>query len=398
MRRFAGIALTAALLSVGVGLVIDMTGQNPNPEQLGLGVSAGIYAVVGFLVVRQHPRHLIGWVLLAIGLLGTMGAASEQVTEAVLVDERGLPGLLWAAWVGDWYWIPWLWGQFVFLPLLFPTGTLPSARWRLHARGAVVAAAVTTLAGMFGRSLLLTGVQIGAGDSEVVVLDNPVGFLPLDNIENDPVILWLLGLFVLALLSVAALVGRFRRATGSERAQIKFAVYGLVVTVLGFVSFALLDAVGLASWPGETLLVMIIPLSLGVAILRNRLYDIDRIISRTVTYAIATAVLVSTYLVSVVVVQAILRPVTGESDLAVAASTLVAAGLFRPVLRRVRTVVDRRFHRRRYDAQRTVEAFGQRLRDEVDLEEVAGGLRETVVGILGPRSVSVCITASDAGP
>lgn len=398
LRATALLAFVLTISLFAVALAIDLTGQNPNPQELGLAASAGMFAAVGFLIVRKHPRHLVGWILLGIGALGTTGAACEQVTEAVLVDGRELPGFIWAAWLGDWYWVPWLWGQFVFLPLLFPTGTVPGPRWRLHARVALASAGVTTLLGMFGGSLLLTGVQIGAGETEVIVLDNPVGFLPIENIESDPVMYWLLGMFALALLSVAAIVGRFRRAAGPERAQLKFAVYGLVVTVVGFVSFGSLDALGLPSWPGETLLLMVIPATLGLAVLRNRLYDIDRIISRTVTYTLATAVLVGVYLGSVVLAQTILRPVIAQSDLAVAGSTLVVAALFRPVLRRVQATVDRRFHRSRYDAQRTVATFGQRLRDDVDLGSLVADLGVTVREVVEPRAASVWVPAPEGGP
>lgn len=396
-------SLTARLVFVATlglylaGIVIDTTGPRPNVEELGLATSAVMYALVGLLVLRQHPQHRIGWLLLAIGFLGTLGSCSEYVTRAVLVDDRSLPGMVWAAWVGDWYWVPWLWAQFVFLPLLFPSGEPPSPRWRLHLRVASIGAVLSTGGAMFGRTLLLTGPQIGPGDDAVLRIANPVGFLPIENIESDPYILWLSGLFVLALLSVGAVIGRFRRATGLERAQIKVAVFGLVVTVVGFVAGAVLDALGFGTGPIESLLLGVIPLALGVAILRYRLFDVDRLISRTVAYAIATAILLGVYLGSVVVVQAVLRPITGESDLAVAAATLLAAALFRPVLARVRWGVDRRFHRQRYDATRTVETFGHRLRDEVDLGALVTTLRSTVGEVVEPDRITIWLPPRAGG-
>lgn len=396
-RLLTGLGHLVAAATIGLfaaALVIDRTGDSPNLDELGLAGGAVVYGLVGLLVVRRHPRHRIAWILLTIGIAGTLGGSAEQVTEAVHADGRSLPGAAWAGWVGEWYWVVWLWAQFVFLPLLFPTGELPTPRWRRFHRVAIAFALVTTFVGMFGRRVLLTGPQIGGGEDVGLVVDNPVGFLPIENLESAPYNLWLFAFFALTFLSLAAVIRRFRRATGEERAQIKVAVYGIGVTIVCFVLFGLMDALGLPSWQAEGLLVLVIPVSLGVAVLRFRLYDIDRLISRTVAYVVATAVLVGIYLGSVVVSQAVLRPVAGESDLAVAASTLVAAALFRPVLGRVQAGVDRRFHRRRYDAQLTVEVFGHRLRDDVDLGALLADLRATVVEVVEPRQVAVWVPAS----
>jgi hypothetical protein len=199
----------------------------------------------------------------------------------------------------------------------------------------------------------------------------------------------LLGLAIL--VSLTPLVVRFVRSRGAERQQFKWVFYGLAVSLpLGAMGFVLPGvSTGQAS-PAMTLVpLLVIPAAITVAVLRYRLYDIDIVINKTLVYGALTALLALVYLASVLVLQALLRPVTDQSDLAVAASTLAVAALFRPARARIQAAVDRRFYRSRYDAVRTIESFTGRLRHEVDLESVSADLRGVVRGAIEPTHVSL---------
>jgi hypothetical protein len=197
--------------------------------------------------------------------------------------------------------------------------------------------------------------------------------------------------------AVAALVVRFRRSRGAERQQIKWLVYAVLVVVVCFPLPALFETMigsELAADVVYALIVAPIPVAVGVAILKYRLYDIDRLINRTLVYGLLTALLGAVYAVGVFGLGRLLNPVTGESALAVAASTLAVAALFQPARRRIQQAVDRRFNRRRYDAARTVEAFTARLRDEVDLDTLAGELLAMANQTMQPTVVSLWLRPS----
>jgi hypothetical protein len=186
---------------------------------------------------------------------------------------------------------------------------------------------------------------------------------------------------------VASLVVRFRRSRGVPRQQLKWLLFGGALFAAAFVSgVPALVGLGFAA----------LPICCGIAIVRHGLFDIDRVVSRTVSYAVVTAVLVGVYAAAVVALRALLLPVTPEGDLAVAGSTLLVAALFGPVRRWVQGFVDRRFNRARYDATQAVEAFGQRLRDEVDLEHIGGDLRTTVASTVAPATVWVWLAEPGA--
>jgi hypothetical protein len=197
-------------------------------------------------------------------------------------------------------------------------------------------------------------------------------------------------LFALGLLGMSSLVPRFRRAGPLERRQLTWFVYAAALNAV----FLVVEAFGLIP---ENLLWMtvraalfaLLPVAVGVAVLRYRLYEIDRIVSRTVSYALLTATLIGCYLLVVALLRPLLEPLTGSSALAVAGSTLAVAAVFNPARRRLQEAVDRRFDRARYDAARAVDAFAARLRDQVDLDEVASGLRDTVVATVAPTRVGV---------
>jgi hypothetical protein len=205
-----------------------------------------------------------------------------------------------------------------------------------------------------------------------------------------------LGLLLVLLLSVTSLVLRFRRSSGVERQQLKVFVGTVCFVVVALVTLSLFDGLtGITSDLGGAqdviwlVLIAAIPISVGVAILRYRLYDFDRVISRTLVYAAVTVFLAASYVGLVLVGQALFSSFAGGSDLAIAASTLVVAALFLPVRSRVQHFVDRRFYRRRYDAQRTLESFGTRLREQIDLETLETDLKSVVTETMQPTHTSV---------
>ena len=338
---------------------------------LVLGASA-----TGGVVAARVPGNAVGWTLLALGAALGVGMLCGSVAEWSAQRAAGsLPGEAWVAWVGSWLTLLALFGSTSALLMLFPDGRLVSPGWRPVA---------WTLAG-----LVVVGVLAAAlspepiGDNRVA---NPIapGGAAGERVESAESITNLLALPAL-LAAAASLVVRFRRSRGVERLQLKwFAFDGAVAGV----------ALGVASGNGTVadvafiaglLALAALPVTAGLAILRYRLYDIDVVIRRTLIYAALTANLGATYLGLLLLIGL----AVGQSGFAVAVSTLAVAALFRPALARIQQVVDRHFYRRRYDAARTLEAFGGRLRDEIDLETLGADLRGVVRETVQPAHVSL---------
>jgi hypothetical protein len=220
------------------------------------------------------------------------------------------------------------------------------------------------------------------------VLDNPIGVLGEDTVELLAGV-WVAGLLALVVMCVVALFVRYRRANVTEREQIKWLLYACAVFLVVYGLGTLSGLGGSTSLGGYIwavffgLSLMTLPVAIGIAVLRYQLYEIDLIINRTLVYTALTAMLVGVYVGSIVVLQGLLRALTGqESQLAIVASTLVVAALFNPLRHRIQSFIDRRFYRSKYDAGKTLEAFSARLRDETDLDrlgdEMVGVVRETM--------------------
>ncbi|MBA3748824.1 MAG: hypothetical protein H0W96_15230, partial [Solirubrobacterales bacterium] len=219
-------------------------------------------------------------------------------------------------------------------------------------------------------------------------LENPVavdGAL-VGALTGVSVLLMYVGIFG----SVASVVVRYRRAGRVQRQQIKWlATAGAILAVVAPLDAVLDDPLGRAAFAATTISVLMLPVAVGIAILRHRLYDIDVVINRTLVYGALTASLVAAYLGSVLLLQLALNPLTASSNLAIAGSTLAVAALFQPARRRIQAIVDRRFFRRKYDAARTLERFGAQLRDEVDLDALGEDLRAVVAETMQPAHVSL---------
>src|SRR5215207_4586938 len=370
----------------GISLALLLTGavlQVAFPEGADDGIvfvaagtlSIALVPLVGALVAARLPANPYGWLWCAGGLTFGLLAVSDGLRRTG-ADLGWLPGALGAA--------TYLVGICVFLLilLLFPTGRLPSRAWRWLPPAAAVTAAVGVLVLPFAPSAA-AGVAPGPWAA-----GGRVGDL-LDGVVGGAVIV----LFLLLIPAAASLLLRFRRAGPIERQQLKWFVLAAVLGAVTTVSSVLDVLEGPTSSPVwgvlDRLTTGLLPAAVGIAVLRYRLYAIDRIVSRTVSYGLLTAVLVGLYLLVVALLRPLLEPFTGSSTLAVAASTLAVAAVFNPARRRLQASVDRRFDRTRYDAARAVEVFAARLRTQVDLDEVIAGLRDTVVATVAPTHVAV---------
>jgi hypothetical protein len=339
------------------------------------------FAVVGALVASRLPTNANGWLWCAAGLTYAVSDIARPLARAA-----GWPA--WTAWaLGGWGFVVLL-ALLIFVFLLFPTGRLPGHRWRW-----LVAATLTA-------ALLLTVAVLLIPDP-----DDPTAVSPwalqgqAGRVLNRSAEVLLYCMFGAVLLAMVSLVLRFRRAGPTERRQLTWFLYATVVNGLLIIFDAALGLLPpLASAVVSAVAFALLPVAVGVAMLRYRLYEIDRIVSRTVSYGLLSAVLIGIYLLVVALLRPLLEPLTGSSALAVAASTLAVAAVFNPARRRLQAAVDRRFDRARYDAGRAVDAFAARLRGQVDLDEVTGGLRDTVVATVAPTRVAVWLrTPSRAG-
>jgi hypothetical protein len=332
------------------------------------------YSTVGAVAASHRPGNVVGWVLCSIGLSWGVGHfTSEYATYALLAAPGSLPAAEAAAWIYSWVWVPAL-GFIVFLPLLFPSGRLPSPRWRPFAWLSVLLVVAGTIVAAISPAP-------GVGLS----IRNPFGIESLPDLNQQLQAL----MFVLIFIASASLVARLHRARGVERQQIKWVAYaGALGGGASLPTYTVLEAVNLpwlhlAGYVPALVGILGVPTAVGIAITRYRLYDIDILINRTLVYGTLTATLVALYLVGIVVLQRLFVFLTGQqSTLAVVASTLLIAALFNPLRRSLQSFIDRRFYRRKYDARKTLERFSAQLRDETDLDtlsdDLVGVVRETM--------------------
>jgi hypothetical protein len=326
--------------------------------------------VMGFVLASRRPQNRIGWLALAAGLTLGLSSFTGQYGQRALVAAPGsLPAGPLALWVSTWMW-PISLAMVAFMFLLFPTGRLRSPRWRPAAWfvGAVFA--------------LSTAALIAGATGEWA---NP--FASFGQLVRPPAAAAMITSLLAALaVSGAAIVVRFARSGGEERLQLKWFAAASVLVVTTFIALILTNSHSVAAAILNNLAFLCLDVAIAVAVLKYRLYEIDRIISRTLTYTIVTGLLVGLYAGLVLLAIGVL---SFSSPVAVAASTLAAAALFSPLRRRVQRVVDRRFNRARYDAGEMVAAFAVRLTDVVDLDAVQADLANVVQRALEPAHVSM---------
>jgi len=352
------------------------------------------YAWVGVRVVTRESRNAVGWLLLLGACCWAVNSFAEQYAWFAFNSSMRLPGASFGAWLGSWIWLLGTVMLLILMPIYFPDGLLPSRRWSPVVAAVVVAGLVTAL----GQAVVAWGFR---DDVPLLIMGN---FDPTE----DPslagtvagvgnVLIFLVGI-PLAPIAVAL---RWRASTGVRRLQIRWFVSAMAVSAV----FAVVSSA--SSLTGElsglvsavlTLVAMALPpISIGIAILRYRLYDIDRIVSRTIAYGVVTVVLAAVFGGAVVLLSTVLSQVAQGQTIAVAASTLAVFALFQPVRRRVQGVIDRRFDRSRYDAELTAAAFAARLRHETDMATVTQDLARTANSTVAPASLAIWLRTRAAG-
>jgi hypothetical protein len=337
------------------------------------------FAVIGALVASRQPRNPIGWFLFATPFFLGLGLLAERVYwSLVLANPEHTASAEYVLWLSNWTWVPAMFPMFTLVPLLFPTGRPPTPRWRVAGWVAGVTAGV----------LLLTLAFSPGPIEEYEWVDNPLG------VEGLPTgLLGGIGFAVLlaaSMASIASLAVRFRRSRGLERQQLKWVTFAAgFLIVVWIVNVAVAPSIDDDwAWASLVAALLVLAASVAVAILRYRLYDIDVVINRTLVYGALTATLAGGYVAGVLLLQLVLSP---GSDLAIAGSTLAVAALFRPARGRIQAAVDRRFYRRKYDAQRTLESFAGRMRNQVALDAIAVELRAVVAETIQPAHMSLWV-------
>jgi hypothetical protein len=384
----AGALMTVAALVMGVAR--GDSGQNLTilSDDIIWFLSLALFVPVGVLIARRHPRNPVGWILIAIGLSEIISKfAYEYAARALIVAPGSLPGGNAMAWLSSWFWVYEL-ALFPFMILLFPTGQSLSRRWSWLGWISISCSVVFTL------FMLILWPYRGARFLRNV---ESFGVERLRSIEEFVFALFPVVMICLA-LSLVSLIVRYLRSAGLERQQLKWIAFvagigaanivvnDLVLSPLGIES----DFIQLLSetigGPGT------FAIAAGIAMLRYRLYDIDRIINRTLVYAVLTAMIGGAYAVIALSGAALeSRAELLDSDILVAGMTLAVAAAFRPLRRRTQSFVDRRFYRSRYNALQTIAAFNDRLRREVDLEVLTQDLLATVDRTLQPAHARLWI-------
>jgi hypothetical protein len=334
------------------------------------------YATVGLVLSSRRPANPIGWLYAAAGLVWSLAIPGDPWLVQLVAEHRPLPlAAQVAAVFGEFNWAPATVVGVTLPVLLVPDGRLRSRRWRAVAATGVVAAV-----------LVVVGGGLAPAQLEDLPIANPFGLAgPAGAVAAMLAAAGYLLWAATMVASLACVVLRFRSSRGVERQQLRWVAAGAAAAVAGLLAGAAVPPDSVLSGVLYSS-VLFIPLAVAVAVLRYRLWDLDRLVSRTVTYAVVTALLIVPYLL---IVPATGRLVQGAGSLAVAAATLAAAALFQPLRRRVQDLVDRRFNRRRHDAGRLIEAFSVRLRDQVDLDALNAELLAVVDQTMQPEGASL---------
>jgi hypothetical protein len=350
------------------------------------------FSIIGAIIASRLPANPVGWLFCAAASIAAVAHLSAEYAIYALVARPGsLPAGEALAWLASWVWIPYI-GCIIFSLLLFPNGRLPSRRWRWLAWLSML----VTVAGAVWVALSPGAIaNVGSMISNPLGIEGlPSGYKPMQTIM--PALLFV--------ATVLTLVFRLLRTRGIERQQIKWPAFTAVMATGGSVLYgtAVSEAIGLRwlEWAAFVVFIAAVasfPISIGVAIVRYKLYEIDTLINRTLVYGSLTVTLVALYFVGIVVLQRIFVLLTGEqSTLAVVASTLLIAALFTPLRRRIQSFIDKRFYRRKYDARKTLQTFSAQLRDETDLEALSGDLVGVVRETMQPAHVSLWLRPETA--
>jgi hypothetical protein len=337
-----------------------------------------VFVLTGALIVSRQPRNVIGLLLMLPGLVVLAAGVTDVALGSLVHRPASLsPGLWLRLWFDNWSWVLLIFPIF-HLMLVFPTGRLLSTHWRWVVGLEVAMVVFFILAGAFGDVIG----PLNVPEEEAWSLPNPIGFLPETFFGATFGAFWNAGLLIMTVFSLLALVLRFRRATSVERQQLKWLLFAVTVFAMIYgitaVTAGELDTGGVGDLLAA-ISVMGIPISIAVAVLRFHLYDLDRIIRRTLVYAVLTGLLVGIFALSVFLIQRVIGGLVGEdSALGIATSTLLIAALFNPLRRRLQHAIDRRLYRSKYDAQRVIDEFVATARNEPDMSLLSTDLLEVV--------------------
>jgi hypothetical protein len=387
--------LGVSALMAAAAVVLGLSGDaETRVIVFSISVLGLVFGVVGALVASRLPRNPIGWLFCALALLFEFSILGDAFIAYGGQASGFLPGRAWVAWILHWSNSGLAPALIILCFLLFPTGRLPSARWRPLVWVVAGATVVYSASAAFA-----------PGPLPDYSIENPAGIESAGALRTVADASIQLLVVPLMLLSAVSLLVRLRRSAGTERMQLKWFAYAAALLAIYLVVSNVLDTLFgeiLQGEAGDTVFFLLfvailsgIPVAMGVAILRYRLYEIDLIINRTLVYGALTVMLVLVYLGSVVSLQYVFRTLTGQdSQLTIVASTLAIAALFNPLRRRIQAFVDRRFYRRKYDAAKTLEGFSARLRDETDLQRLGDELVSVVRQTMQPEHVSLWLRPS----
>ena len=395
-RHLAWTLLALTIAALGATIVIAVLNRHSQVTSdwgtsyivVPLALCSLSFPAVGAAITLQRPENSIGWICLGIGMAVVFTLLNSVYAQYTLRTAPGsLPGGVIAGWIDSWSYMLFVGPLGTFLPLLFPNGRLPSRRWRIVAVASGISIIIAILSDALNPGPLVN----------FPGFDNPFGIRGSD---------WL-GVFYLLftaslVASAASVLGRFHGASHSERQRIKWFAYAVIMLALVFAITISIDILNPGSsstrvaQDAVTFLFSGLPIAIGIAILRNDLYDIDRVINRTVVYGVLTALLALCYFGLIVVSQQLLTEGLQDSPLVVAASTLVVAALFRPALTRIQGFIDRRFDRRKYDAAVTIEAFNAHLREEIELDTLSAHLLGVVKETMQPAHASLWLPREES--
>jgi hypothetical protein len=389
----AGTVTAVALIAIGFVVWSTLVTRGFGTEAsallpwLSFLVAMLAFVISGAMIVSRQPGNIIGWLLITPGSVA-VGELIHQWLVSLDPPPTSADLAVWlGVWFDNWSWILLIYPIFHLL-LVFPTGRVLSRRWRWVVGVELGMALFMVLGVTFSDSL---GVSADTED-EVTLwsVENPIGFIPEGFFGSAFVLVWTVGLLFLTVVGVTAIVLRFRSGSGLARQQLKWPLYAIALfgLVYGWIAIFGGPDTGPIANSLFGLSLVAIPVSVAIAVLRYRLYDLDRIVSRTVTYLVLAGLLVSAYWLVVLGLGSFFGQ---DNPVAVAAATLAAAALFNPVRTRIRRWVDRRFNRPRYDTERVIDEFTATLRDRVDPEGVVEGWVGVVSETMQPTAVGAWI-------
>jgi len=395
VARLAWIVCVLVIIAAVVSFIFTLRDRSVDDNIFKIVLSVmtfmmfAVFAVTGALIVSHQPRNTVGWLLMIEAALVFVWPLDTYFNNLTQAPTNPSLLMLLGLWLYGWLWL-WFIFPLLFIPLFFPTGRPPSPRWRwLIVLGLGLC--------LFFILFITFAKEFGAGDESWSV-PNPIGFLSGDSF---PIALWAVLLLSFAALCVISLLVRYRRAQRTEREQIKWLLYAATLFFLVYaITFVISDLEGIISdllWVILNLTILLLPVAIAVAILRYRLYNIDLIIRKTLVYALLSGLLALVYFGLVVLLQSAFDSFTGQqSPIVIVISTLVIAALFVPLRRRVQAVIDRRFFRKKYDAQQVLAQFAQTARDETDMEALTAELMRVVQETMQPTAVDLWFTKKRA--